>query len=64
LAAGKNKSILEIMDYTVYQLMDEYTRFMLLYNNRQWFDLKIAGATGLDEQPDWLKDIHSKNKNN
>lgn len=64
IATAKNKSIKEIMDYTVYQLMDEYNRFMLWYSNDQWFKLKIAGATGMDEQPDWLKDIHSnKNEN-
>lgn len=62
LATAKQKSIYQIMDYTVYQLMDEYNRFMLWYSSDQWFKLKIAGATGMDEQPDWLKDIHS-NKN-
>ena len=50
------------MDYTVYQLMDEYNRFMLWYSSDQWFKLKIAGATGMDEQPDWFKDIHSSDK--
>lgn len=64
LATAKNKSIKEIMDYTVYQLMDEYNRFMLWYNSDQWFKLKIAGATGMEQQPDWFKDIHSnKNEN-
>ena len=59
LATAKGKSIKEIMGYTVYQLMDEYNRFMLWYSSNQWFKLKIAGATGMNEQPDWLKDIHS-----
>ena len=59
LATAKNKSIKEIMNYTVYQLLDEYNRFMLWYSSDQWFKLKIAGATGMDEQPDWFKNIHS-----
>ena len=59
LATGKSKSIKEVMNYTVYQLLDEYNRFMLWYSSDQWFKLKIAGATGMDEQPDWFKDIHS-----
>lgn len=63
LATAKGKSIKEIMGYTVYQLMDEYNRFMLWYSSDQWFKLKIAGATGMDEQPDWFKDIHSLDKN-
>ena len=62
LATAKNKSIKEIMGYTVYQLMDEYNRFMLYYSSNQWLKLKIAGATGMDEQPDWFKDIHSSDK--
>lgn len=59
LATAKQKSIYQIMDYTVYQLMDEYNRFMLWYSSDQWFKLKVAGATGMNEPPDWLKDIHS-----
>ena len=64
LATAKQKSIKEIMDYTVYQLMDEYNRFMLWYSSGQWFKLKIAGATGMDQQPDWFKDIHSNTNEN
>lgn len=58
LATAKNKSIKEIMDYTIYQLMDEFNRFMLYRSNEQWFSMKIAGASGLKEPEDWLKDIH------
>lgn len=63
VATAKNKSIREIMDYTVYQLMDEFNRFMLYKANQQWFAMKIAGATGLKDPEDWLKDIHSQNNN-
>ena len=63
IAAAKNKSINEIMDYTIYQLMDEFNRFMLYKANEQWLQLKIAGATGLKDPEDWLKDIHSQNNN-
>lgn len=58
VAAGKNKSINDIMQYTIYQLMDEYNRMMLLKANCQWFDLKIAGATKLGQQPDWTKQLY------
>ena len=63
IATAKNKSINEIMDYTVYQLMDEFNRFMLYKANQQWLQMKIAGATGLKDPEDWLKDIHSQNNN-
>ena len=60
LATAKQKSINEIMSYTVYQLMDEFNRYMLFKANEQWFSMKIAGATGLKDPQDWLKDIHSQ----
>lgn len=63
LATAKNKSISEIMDYTIYQLMDEFSRYMLYKQNEQWFAMKIAGASGLKNPEDWLKDIHSQNNN-
>lgn len=62
LATAKMKSINEIMDYTVYQLMDEFNRYMLYKNNQQWFKMKIAGATGLKDPQDWLKDMHQEQK--
>lgn len=58
LATAKNKSINEIMGYTIYQLMDEFNRFMLYKQNEQWFAMKIAGASGMKDPEDWLKDIH------
>ena len=58
LAIAKQKSINQIMDYTVYQLMDEFNRFMLYYQNEQWTRFKIAGATGMKDPQDWFKDIH------
>ena len=63
LAAAKNKSINEIMGYTIYQLMDEFSRFMLYKNNQDWIRFKIAGATGMKDPEDWLKDIHSQKDN-
>lgn len=58
LATAKNKSINEIMDYTIYQLMNEFNRYMLYKQNEQWFAMKIAGASGMKEPQDWLKDIY------
>jgi len=46
------------MNYTVYQLMDEFNRYQLKMRYDSWERCKIAGATGMDDPEDWLKDIH------
>lgn len=60
LAVGENKDLNLLMDYTVYQLMDEFTRYNLKRNYDTWDRYRRAGATGLDDPEDWLKDIHQK----
>lgn len=60
LAVGERKDINELMNYTVYQLMDEYNRFQLKTRYDAWFKIKIAGGSGMDDPEDWLKDIHQK----
>ena len=58
LAVGLQKDINSYMNYTVYQLMDEFNRFELKLNYDSWQRFKIAGATGMKDPEDWLKDIH------
>ena len=58
LAVGQQKNINELMDYTVYQLMDEFNRYELKLHYDTWEKYKIAGATGMEDPEDWLKDIH------
>ena len=61
LAVGQKKDINDLMNYTVYQLMDEFNRFELKLHYETWEKYKIAGATNLGEPPaDWLKNIHEK----
>lgn len=60
LAVAQKKSINELMDYTVYQLMDEFNRFQLKNQYDTWERFKIAGATGLEDPQDWLKDLHEE----
>lgn len=58
LAVGLQKDMNELMEYTVYQLEDEFKRFQL----KQTFDFyrqaKLAGAQDLDEVDNWMDDIH------
>ena len=65
LAVGQQKDINSLMGYTIYQLMDEFNRFELKLHYDSWERFKIAGATGMEDPEDWLKDIHEdKQKNN
>ena len=58
LAVGLQKDINSYMHYTVYQIMDEFKRFELKLHYDTWERFKIAGATGMEDPEDWLKDIH------
>ena len=58
LAVGQQKDMNDLMNYTVYQLMDEFNRFNLKLQYDSWQKFKIAGATGMEDPEDWLKDIH------
>ena len=60
LAVGLQKDINNLMNYTVYQLMDEFNRYELKLHYDSYERFKIAGATGLETPEDWLKDIHEK----
>lgn len=64
MAVGLKKDINDYMDYTVYQLRDEYHRFALKNKFDIYVKAKLAGAEDLEEVDDWMKDIHSlSNKN-
>ena len=58
LAVGLGKSINDLMNYTVYQLMDEFNRFQLKQRYDIYIKFKCAGATDMEDPEDWLKDIH------
>ena len=58
LAVGQKQDLNEILDYTVYQLFDQFDRFTL----KEQFDIhlkaQLAGARDLGEIEDWKKDLH------
>ena len=59
LAIGQRKNINDLMNYTVYQLMDEFNRYKLKMHYDTWEKFRLAGATDLEDPEDWLKDIHN-----
>lgn len=63
LAVGTNKNLNDLMQYTVYQLLDEFQRFQLKISYDVYVQAKMAGAKDLQEVDSWLKDIHEENNN-
>ena len=64
LSVGLQKDMNCYMNYTIYQLRDEYKRFTLKQSFDIYIKAKLAGAQDLEEVDDWMEDIHSlSNKN-
>jgi hypothetical protein len=61
LSVGVKKSFEELMNYTVFQLYDEFQRFTLKMQYDMYIKAKLAGAKNLKDVEDWTKDIHDKN---
>jgi len=49
----------KILQYTVYQLFDEFRRFRLKEEYDLYIQAKMAGAKDLEEIENWMGDIHS-----
>lgn len=58
LAVGQQKDLNTLLQYTVYQLFDEFKRYELKTQYDTYFKAKLAGAKDLKEVEDWMKDIH------
>ena len=58
LAVGESKDINSLMNYTVYQLYDEFQRFELKQNFDIYLKAKMAGAKDIEEVDNWMKDLH------
>ena len=59
LAVGEQKDLNILMNYTVYQLLDEWERFCLKMNYDTYAKAKMLGAKDLEEVENWMKDIHT-----
>ena len=59
LSVGQAKDMNMLLNYTIFQLFDEYQRYMLKQNSDVYIQAKMAGAQDLKEVEDWMKDIHS-----
>jgi hypothetical protein len=59
LAVGEHKNINELMNYTVYQIRDEFKRFQMKQSFDAYMDARLAGAKDLEDVDNWMDDIHS-----
>lgn len=59
LAVGLQKDMNDLMQYTVYQLTDEFERFRRKQDFDVYVQAKMAGAQDLEEVKNWMENIHS-----
>ena len=59
LSVGEQKDMNALLNYTTYQLLDEFKRYELKSGHDIYVQAKMAGAKDLKEVEDWMQDIHS-----
>lgn len=64
LSVGEQKDMNELLNYTVFQLYDEFERFGLKMSYDTYIQARMAGAKDLKEVDNWMKDIHEKSTYN
>ena len=60
LTTGMQKDINSYMNYTIYQLFDEFKRFELKMRYDMHVKAQLAGAKDLPEVEDWTKDLYNE----
>lgn len=58
LAVGESKSINDLMEYSVFQLEDEFKRFQMKYSFDINLQARMAGAKDVEDVDNWMDDIH------
>ena len=58
LVVGEQKDMNDFMNYTPYQLFDEFRRYELKIQYDMYIQAKMAGAKDVEEVEDWMKDLH------
>ena len=58
LAVGESKDINVLMNYTPYQIMDEFRRFQKKEAYDMNIKVRLAGATDVDDVDNWMENIH------
>ena len=61
LSVGEQKDMNILLNYSVFQLYDEFNRFKMKEDFDIYIDCKLAGARDLEEVKNWMDDLHSQN---
>lgn len=59
LSVAQHKDMNILLNYTIYQLFDEFKRNELKMSHDIYLKAQLAGAKDLKEVEDWMQDIHS-----
>ena len=60
LTVGTKKDMNDFLNYTVYQLFDEFHRYELKEQYDVYFKARMAGAKDMKEPDDWMQDLHNQ----
>lgn len=60
LAVGNHKNLNDLMQYTVFQLYDEFQRYQAKMQWDAYVQARMAGAKDLDEVDNWMIDLRSQ----
>ncbi len=60
LVLANHHTYSELMQYTVYQLFDQFRRFEKKYSYDTWFSAKLAGAENLEDVQNWMSEQEEK----
>ena len=59
LAIGLKLDLNSVLQYTVFQLYDQFDRYELFEQSDLYLRAQLAGASGMKEPEHWKKDVHS-----
>jgi hypothetical protein len=62
LAVGLQKDLNTLMNYTVYQLFDEFQRYQMKLQWDAYIQARMAGAKDLEEVENWMIDLRKQGK--
>lgn len=60
LSVGEQKDINVLLNYTVFQLFDEFNRFKLREDFNMYVECKLAGAKDLEDVKNWMDNLRSE----
>ena len=59
LAVGLGKDMNQLLQYTVYQLFDQFRRFRMKDDFDKFISFRLAGAKDIEQKEHWMENIHS-----